>query len=114
MGSFLSMMNGGTLRFVPFTIFKIFAKRCFACYKFNVCCCAVSLYSDDTRAAGICQDFLCFFKRNIQVCSADRDQRRLCFLHNHHIGEYRNSAYHIVGGLNVKNILLFLPFELPH
>ena len=51
MESFLSMMNGGALRFVPFTIFKIFAKRCFACYKFNVCCCAVSLYSDYTGAA---------------------------------------------------------------
>ena len=66
MGSFLSMMNGGALRFVPFTIFKIFAKRCFACYKFNVCCCAVSLYSDYTGAAVIFNDFLCFFKRNIQ------------------------------------------------
>ena len=66
MESFLSMMNGGALRFVPFTIFKIFAKRCFACYKFNVCCCAVSLYSDYTGAAVIFNDFLCFFKRNIQ------------------------------------------------
>ena len=66
MESFLSMMNGGALRFVPFTIFKIFAKRCFACYKFNVCCCAVFLYSDYTGAAVIFNDFLCFFKRNIQ------------------------------------------------